>query len=157
MTALGIALVIVGVVLLAAEAHLPTAGALGVGGIVALAGGGVMVAVASGLGLALALPVAAGVGVVAIGLLLLATGKAARAGRLPVRSGAARVVGHVGIIRAPLSPVGKVMVDGELWRARRAWDPDVDGPLEEGERVVVEDVDGLTVSVRKAEEWELSP
>ena len=157
MTALGIALVIVGVVLLAAEAHLPAGGALGVGGIVALAGGGAMVAVASGLGLALALPVAAGVGVVALGLLLLATGKTVRAGRLPPRSGAARVVGRVGVVRSPLAPVGRVAVDGALWRARRAWDSDVDGPLEEGQRVVVEEVDGLTVSVRRAEEWELSP
>ena len=157
MTALGIALVIVGVVLLAAEAHLPTAGALGAGGIVALAGGGAMVAVASGLGLALALPVAAGVGVVALGLLLLATGKAARAGRLPARSGAAALVGRVGVVRSPLAPVGQVAVDGALWRARGAWDPDVDGPLDAGQRVVVEDVDGLTVCVRRAEEWELSP
>ena len=155
MTALGIALLIVGVVLLAAEAHLPTAGALGVGGIVALAGGGAMVAVASGLGAAIAVPVAAGVGVVALGLLLLATGKAARAVRLPPRSGPASLVGRVGMVRSSLTPVGHVAVGGELWRARRAWDLDVDGPLEEGQPVIVEEVDGLTVSVRRAEEWEL--
>ena len=155
MTALGIALVIVGVVLLAAEAHLPAGGALGVGGILALAGGGTMVAVASGLGVAMALPVAAGVGVVALGLLLLVTGKAARTGQLPVRSGATGLVERVGVVRSPLAPVGRVAVDGALWRARRAWDPDVDGPLEAGQPVVVEEVDGLTVSVRRAEEWEL--
>jgi membrane-bound ClpP family serine protease len=157
MTALGIAMVIVGVALLVAEAHLPAGGALGVAGIVALVAGSVMVAVASGLGLALALPVAAGAGVAATGLLLIATSKAARARRLPVRSGAEGLVGRVGVVRAPIAPIGQVMVDGALWRARRAWDPDVDGPLEEGQRVVVEEVNGLTVSVRSAEEWELLP
>jgi membrane-bound ClpP family serine protease len=157
MTALGLALIVLGIALLVAEAHLPTAGALGMAGIGALAAGGTMIAVESGLGLALALPVAGGLGLAATGLLLVAVRQAARAGRLPVRSGARRLVGKVGVIRTPLAPVGQVMVDGALWRATPAWDPSIDGPLETGQRVVVEDVDGLTVSVRRAEEWELAP
>jgi membrane-bound serine protease (ClpP class) len=48
------------------------------------------------------------------------------------------------------------MVDGALWRARRDWDEEVDGALEQGDRVIVERVEGLTLSVRKAEEWEES-
>ena len=50
---------------------------------------------------------------------------------------------------------GQVFVDGALWRARPSW-PDSDEPLTAGRRVVVEGVSGLTLAVRRAEEWEES-
>jgi membrane-bound serine protease (ClpP class) len=56
-------------------------------------------------------------------------------------------------VRNELEPVGQVFVDGALWRARPSWD-DADG-LREGDQIVVERVQGLTLSVRRAEEWEL--
>lgn len=154
MTGLGIALLIVGVVLLVAEAHLAAAGALGIAGVAALAAGGAWLAIASGVGLALALPVAAGLGVTAAAALLVASRKAAEASRLQISAGSESLVGCVGKVRSPLDPVGQIMVGGALWRARRGWDEDVDGPLKQGDRVVVEKVDGLTLSVRRAEEWE---
>ena len=155
MTALGIVLLIVGLALLVAEAHLPAAGALGVAGVAAAVVGASLLALEAGIGLALALPVAAGAGVAGAGLLLVATRKAATAGRLPVRAGAEKLVGRVAVVCSPPAPVGQVLVDGERWRARRAWEDEVDGALAEGDRVVIESVDGLTVSVRRAEEWEL--
>ena len=48
MTALGIALLIVGVALLVAEAHLPTAGVLGLLGVVSLGAGGWVAHTAAG-------------------------------------------------------------------------------------------------------------
>ena len=157
MIALGIALLIAGVVLLVTEAHVPAYGALGAAGILALVAGGLSVAAATGIGLALALPVAAGVGVAGAATLVITTRKAAQAGRLQVRSGTEGLIGQVGVVRSPPAPVGQVMVDGALWRARRGWDGDVDEALRRGDRVVVESVDGLTLSVRRAEEWEESP
>ena len=53
------------------------------------------------------------------------------------------------------APAGHVYVDGALWRARDDCGLD-DGPLHEGDVVVVEAVRGLTLSVRRADEWELS-
>ena len=156
MTGLGIALLIVGVVLLVAEAHLAAAGVIGIAGVVALAAGGVWLAIASGIGLALALPVAAGLSVTAAAALLVASRKAAEASRLRVSAGSERLIGRVAMVRSPLEPVGQVMVDGALWRARRDWDEEVDGALQRGDRVIVESVDGLTLSVRRAEEWEES-
>jgi membrane-bound serine protease (ClpP class) len=48
-----------------------------------------------------------------------------------------------------------VFVDGALWRAR-TWTLDEDAkPLHKGDACVVERVDGLTLTVRPAEEWEL--
>jgi membrane-bound serine protease (ClpP class) len=50
---------------------------------------------------------------------------------------------------------GQVFVDGALWRARPSW-PDSDDQLTPGDAVVVERVNGLTLAVRRAEEWEES-
>ena len=49
-------------------------------------------------------------------------------------------------------------MDGAVWRARRslgAADEDEVPELHAGDRVVVEHLNGLTLSVRPAEEWEL--
>jgi membrane-bound serine protease (ClpP class) len=49
---------------------------------------------------------------------------------------------------------GQVFVDGALWRARDDWTEEC-CTLREGDVVVVQRVSGLTLSVRRAEEWEL--
>jgi len=58
-------------------------------------------------------------------------------------------------VRRWSEPAGQVFVEGALWRARH--DPmEADEPrLHEGDPVVVERVSGLTLCVRRAEEWEL--
>ena len=157
MLTLGIVLLIVGLALLVAEAHLPTLGALGGGGVAAIVGGGVLIVTASGGGLALALPIAIGAGAVAGGLLWIVVAKGLETRRGRIRSGAEALVGRTGVVRASPDPLGQVFVDGALWRARCAWGEDDLETLEDGDRVVVERVDGLTLSVRKAEEWELMP
>lgn len=58
-------------------------------------------------------------------------------------SGQERLVGMVGRVRTRLDPEGMVFVDGSLWRAI-ALDP----PIEAGEYVQVDRVDGLTLYVR---------
>jgi membrane-bound serine protease (ClpP class) len=49
-----------------------------------------------------------------------------------------------------------VFVDGALWRAR-LWAGDEPEEVAAGDPVVVERVDGLTLTVRRAEEWEVVP
>jgi membrane-bound serine protease (ClpP class) len=150
---LGIALLLAGAGLLVAEAHLPTYGALGIGGVVALAAGAAIAVDASGGGAALIVGVAA---IVAIGALAL-VGVIARAtlaaSRPRARTGAEGLVGHVGVVRQVPAPVGQVYIDGALWRAR----PCMDDELGVGDPVVVERVNGLVLSVRRAEEWEVDP
>ena len=48
-------------------------------------------------------------------------------------------------------------VDGELWKARRSSTIDDDATPDAGESVVVEDVRGLMLTVRRAERWEIEP
>ncbi len=76
-----------------------------------------------------------------------------------VRTGAEGIIGHVGTVRTWTEASGSVTVDGALWRARRSLGPDDDDEepreLHTGDPVVVEHLNGLTLSVRPAEEWEL--
>ncbi len=156
MTGLGIALLLAGVVLLVAEAHVTAGGLVGAAG-VALAVAGTVVAVegAGGgiaLGLALALVVALATGAMLVG----AVRAIGRSRPRRVRSGREALVGARGRAREPIGPAheGRVLVEGALWRARAGYP---DEPVETGDTVVVERVDGLTLTVRRAEPWELEP
>jgi membrane-bound serine protease (ClpP class) len=61
----------------------------------------------------------------------------------------------VATVRSVPAPIGQVQLDGALWRAR-LWDLQEEGaPVAEGSAVVVESVDGLTLTVRPAEKWEV--
>ncbi|HEV3230014.1 MAG TPA: NfeD family protein [Solirubrobacteraceae bacterium] len=155
MLALGVILLVVGVVLLLVEAHATTGGVLGAGAVVAAVGGLAIVLIAAGTGVAVGLGVAVvlgvgGLAVVAIGARRMLLSQ----GRRP-RTGPQALVGHRGVVRSRNGHVG-VFVDGALWRARPELIQEADA-IHDGDHVIVEGVDGLTLSVRKAENWELSP
>jgi membrane-bound ClpP family serine protease len=154
MTALGFVLLLIGIALVVAEAHVP-GGVLGVAGGVALIAGGIIVIGALGGGAALAIPIGLGIGAAAGGCALVVARKAARAGRGRIRSGEEGLCGRLGVVRSWSNPAGQVFVDGALWRARQDWGPADDDGLHEGDPVVVERVNGLTLSVRRAEDWEM--
>ena len=154
MTALGIALLLAGAALVIAEAHVP-GGVLGVAGGIALILGGIVVIAALGGGAALAIPVGIGIGVIAGGGALYVAHKGRAASQARVRSGAEGLCGQVGVVRAWDEPSGSVFVDGALWRARHDWPLPDEEALHEGDRVVVERVNGLTLCVRRADEWEV--
>lgn len=155
MTALGIVLLLSGLALGIAEAHVAS-GALGVAAIALLVGAVVVLAGAVGAGAVIAVPVGAGLGLAAGGWALVAGRSASRARHARVRSGPEALPGRVGVIRAWSPPGGQVYVDGELWRACHSWGPGEEADdLHEGDAVVIERVAGLTLCVRRAEQWEL--
>jgi membrane-bound serine protease (ClpP class) len=102
-----------------------------------------------------AVPVGVGIGLAAGGWSLVVARKAAAARLTRVQSGAEALCGHLGVVRSWTEPSGQVFVDGALWRARHEWPLD-DDQLQEGDAVVVERVSGLTLCVRRADEWELT-
>ena len=154
MTALGLALLLAGVILLIAEAHVP-GGILGVAAGVALILGGTIVIGSLGGGAAIAVPVGVGLGAVAGGWAIVVAHKAAGSRRARVRAGAESLCGRVGVVRRWSDSTGHVFLDGALWRARHEWSSSDGEALHEGDLVVVERVSGLTLSVRRAEAWEL--
>jgi membrane-bound ClpP family serine protease len=155
MSTLGVILLVVGAALMVVEAHVPSHGALGTGAAAALTAG--VVVSLSEAGAPGAAVVAAGIAVALAGLalawLLLKTSLTAH--HLAVRSGPRTLVGRVATVRSLPAPVGQVQLDGVLWNAC-LWDLEEERvPVAEGSAVVVEAVDGLTLTVRPAEEWEV--
>ena len=152
MIELGVALLVVGAALLVAEAHVP-GGALGVAGGVALAGGAALAIGGAGGELAVVLAAVLAASAVTGLWLAVATRKGLATRRLRVSSGREALSGRTGVVRSWQGGGGQVFVDGALWRARPSW-PDGEEELAAGDAVVVERVSGLTLAVRRAEEWE---
>jgi len=155
MTALGLALVVVALALLLAEAHLSTGGLIGACASVAAVGGVVLLLLAAGAGAVAVLIVALCAAAASVSLLLLLRRRVLSPLRVRPRTGREALVGHVGVVRAGDGPEAQVFLDGSLWRAEPS-PVHHEAELYDGERVVVERVNGLTLCVRKAEEWELS-
>ena len=155
MTALGVSLLLVGAIMVLIEAHVPTMGALGGPGVIALGVGAVLAVMGLGGGVVLGVLAALLLAGAAGGVMLLTVGKGLAVRRRRIRAGPESMVGHVGVVRSWADPTGCVMVDGALWKARRSILDDEDPEeLHEGDEVVVDHIDGLTVGVRRAEEWE---
>jgi membrane-bound ClpP family serine protease len=154
-TELGIALLVIGAVVAVAEVHYPSHGIVGGFGVVAMALGAVLAI--SGLGAGVVVGLLAGLALAGFGVsaLALSVKQGARAASRRVRTGAEGIVGHIGVVRNWVDPDGSVAVDGALWRARRATGHEPEQEIRAGDPVVVERLSGLTLSVRRAEEWEL--
>ncbi|HEY2769425.1 MAG TPA: NfeD family protein [Solirubrobacteraceae bacterium] len=155
MTALGVSLLLIGAIVVMVEAHVPTLGALGGPGVIALGAGAILTV--AGLGGGWLLGVVAALLLVAISgtVLFVSLSKGLGVRRRRVRSGAEGMIGHLGVVQSWDEPAGKVFVDGALWSARRSIGDEPEPDLHAGDRVVVERLTGLTLCVRPAEEWEL--
>jgi membrane-bound ClpP family serine protease len=152
---LGIVLMLLGAALAAAEAHVQFHGLLGAAAAVAAGSGLALVVAGAGAGIAVALAVGLCLALLAASYALLVLRKGLAATRRRVRSGPEGLIGRVGEVRAAPAPLGQVFLDGALWRAR-VWAGDEE-KLRRGDPIVVERVDGLTLTVRRAEEWEVAP
>ena len=155
MSQIGLFLLVVSAALAVAEAHVPTHGALGGAAVVTLAAGIALVMGGEGAGTLFAVTCAVAVAAVGAVYLWIVVNKALAARRTRVRSGPQGLIGRVGEVRATPAPLGKVFLDGALWKARLWCPEDEEAKLECGDPIVVERVDGLTLTVRRAEDWEL--
>lgn len=149
MLELGLLLLFLCAALAVAEAHVPSFGVLGTGAIVSLAVGVGLIFSAAGSALLVALFAGFGVALVGGATVWVMARKALETRRI---SASNTLVGRVGEMRGEDS----VFVDGALWRAR-VWDLEDGKRLNRGDPVVVEHVNGLTLTVRPAEEWEVAP
>jgi len=135
----GLALVLLGLALLVADAHVVSHGALTVSGLISLVAGLLLLFHTAPSPYHTSVPLVASVAA-ALGLFwAFALSKAVQVRRSPVSVGPQHIVGKTGEVREG----GLVFVNGELWQART---PD-GSPLEPGEHVTVEGVDGLTLTV----------
>ena len=137
----GIALVVLGVALLVAEAFAPSFGALGLGGVVATVFGGVMLFDMDAPGFELSAATIAVAAGLSLALLAAVVWVAARSRGVAVRSGREQMIGSIGTVLEWAGESGRVRIGGEDWRAR--WPAEL-GP---GKRVHIVDVRDLTLFV----------
>jgi membrane-bound serine protease (ClpP class) len=150
-TAVGIALLVIGLVLIIAEAQLPTHGVLGVAGVLALVFAGLLLFDTESDAFEVSVPVVIVTGLLLGGFVAFAATKAVQAHTPGSSTGREHLIGLTGDVRVPLDPVGQIFVDGALWRAKLAegtGDADAERVRERAARVRVEAVEGLTLRVR---------
>jgi membrane-bound serine protease (ClpP class) len=152
-TEVGIVLLVVGAVVAVAEAHYPMHGIAGGIGVMTMAVGAAVAVSGLGAGVLLGLLVGGALLAAGGGALALSVSRGAAARRLRVMTGAEGIIGHIGVVRSWADASGSVALDGSLWRARPSAVQEDD--LHAGDQVVVERLNGLTLCVRRAEEWEL--
>ncbi|HSJ18749.1 MAG TPA: NfeD family protein [Solirubrobacterales bacterium] len=144
-TLVGILLLVLGVAMIIAEAHLPTGGLVGAAGVAALVASGLLLYNTDSDAFEVSVPVVVVTGLLLGGFIAFAAQRTVRAHHRPVMTGWEEMVGAIGEVRQPLDPLGQVFVEGALWRARPA---DEATSVDRGYRVRVESVDGLTLVVR---------
>jgi membrane-bound ClpP family serine protease len=149
---LAVVLMVVSAVLLLAEAHLTTGGFIAALAIVALVTGVTLALASSGAAWPVILAAAIALTAAAAGALWVAVRSLLSTARRRPRTGTQAMVGQLGQVRAG-GAVPHVFVDGGLWRAQPSPLGD-DATLRDGDRVIVDGVQGLTLRVRRAEEWE---
>jgi membrane-bound serine protease (ClpP class) len=137
----GLGLILLGLAFVVAEAFLPSFGALGIGGTIALIIGAVILIEpeAQGYGVSLSFIVALGLTSALIVFSIVAMALKAR--RRGVVSGAEHIVGAPGVVLDDMQTQGWARVQGERWRIVSS------APLARGQKVRVTRIDGLTLNV----------
>jgi len=140
----GAALVLLGIGLMVAEAHIGSFGVIGVGGIVAFVIGAIMMFPSGAPGFTLSLSVVGAATVATAALFLLVLTMLLRSRRRPVVTGKEGLLGAEGETVAWDGEEGRVRVNGEIWRARAP------RPLQPGARIKVINREGLVLVVEPA-------
>jgi membrane-bound serine protease (ClpP class) len=137
----GLALMLLGLAFMVAEAFLPSFGALGIGGVVAFVFGGLMLIETDVPGFGIPVSLVVSIGIVSALLIFMIAALAIRARRRPILGGREELAGSAGEVVDDFAGEGWVRTRGELWRATSAV------PLAKGARVRVTGTKGLMLEV----------
>lgn len=141
----GLALIIVGVALIVAEAYAPSFGALGLGGIVALVFGAIIMFDSGVPGFGISYTFVIGLGLTFALLLIWLLGSLLKMRRRGAVSGEGSIVGGVAVAMESFESDGRVWLEGEAWHARSQ------RPVTKDQKLVVTRLDGLTLDVEPAD------
>jgi membrane-bound serine protease (ClpP class) len=140
----GIALLLLGLGLFAAEVFIPSYGVLSIGGVIAFSLGAVMLIDSDAPGFGVPRALIGALALITLGFVLMLATMMLRVRRRAPSSGVRTMIGVVGEVVEADGPDGWVELEGERWRARGAQ------ALARGQRVRVVRVDGLTIEVEGA-------
>jgi membrane-bound serine protease (ClpP class) len=143
----GLGLIIVGALLIAAEAFVPSFGILGIGGVIALVIGSLLLMDTDMPGMMISREFIVAIGAVSslvvLGILIM-VGRSLKIPRLTSSNQA--MVGRMAYVAHSEDGEGQVRIDGELWRAKS------EEPLQIGQRVRIKAQKGLTLTVEQVKE-----
>jgi membrane-bound serine protease (ClpP class) len=139
----GLALMLLGIALMTAEAFAPSFGILGLGGIGAFIFGSILLMDTEVPAYRIALPMIIAVALFSAVLLVFALGMIARARRSEVVSGREHLVGAEAVVEAIPGGGIRARLEGELWSVCCA------DELAPSDRVRVDAVDGLVLQVSR--------
>jgi len=137
----GLALIIVGVALMVAEAFAPSFGALGIGGVAAFVFGAIIMFDTDIPGFGISLAFVIGIAIVFAALVIWLVGYLLKLRRRGAVSGRGSIVGGVATVLEDFTDSGKVWLEGEAWQAHSAV------PVQKDQQVIVRTLDGLILEV----------
>jgi membrane-bound serine protease (ClpP class) len=138
----GLALIIVGLALMTAEAFAPSFGALGLGGIAAFVFGAIMMFDSDIPGFGISISFVIGLAILAALAIIWLVGFALKLRRRGAVSGRGSIVGGVGTAMEDFTGEGKVWLEGESWAAYS------EIPISKNQQIVVVAMDGLILQVK---------
>ena len=141
----GLALMVLGVSLIIAEAFAPSFGALGLGGIIAFVIGSVILMDSDVPGFQIARSLIGGIAAAGGVVMLAMVTYFARARRRPVATGVEQMLSTRVVALSDFEREGRVRMHGEIWNAISS------APVKEGQVLRVTEVDGLVLHVAPAE------
>ena len=139
----GLALMLLGIAFMVAEAFLPAFGSLGIGGLIAFVLGSIILIDTDSVpsGFDIPYPLIGGVAVASAAFVFLVVGMAVRQRRRPVLTGQEHMIGAVAEALEDFEREGWARVHGESWRVH------ANAPVRRGERLRVKAIDGLILTV----------
>jgi membrane-bound serine protease (ClpP class) len=137
----GLALILLGIGFMVAEAFLPAFGSLGIGGVIAFVIGSVILIDTDIPGYGIPYELIGGLAATSAAFLIIIIGAALKARLRPVVSGREELVGAAGEVLEDFEREGWARVHSENWRVRAAT------PLKAGQHVRVAAIDGLLLHV----------
>ncbi|ODB82721.1 serine protease [Candidatus Thiodiazotropha endoloripes] len=137
----GVALILLGLSLMAAEAFVPSFGALGIGGVAAFIIGSLILIDTDQAGYGLSLPLILAVAASSAFIMIFVIGMAIKSRNRPVVSGREEMLTSEGVVVEDFSGEGEIRVHGEIWQAHSAQ------PLKKDQLVEITGREGLILKV----------
>ncbi|MGF1838649.1 NfeD family protein [Vibrio atlanticus] len=137
----GLALILLGIALIVAEAFSPSFGIFGLGGVAAFTLGSIMLMDTEVPGYQIALPLIIGISLFSVAFIVVTISMLVRVRNKPVTTGMEAVVGDTGKVVSGFPGTGRVLVEGEIWQAKCA------SELQVGQSIRVTKLTGLSLDV----------
>jgi membrane-bound serine protease (ClpP class) len=137
----GLALILLGIALMIAEAFSPSFGIFGLGGVAAFSLGSIMLMDTEVPGYQIALPLIIGISLFSVGFFVVTISMLVRVRNQRVTTGMEAVVGETGKVVSGFPGEGRVLVEGEIWQAKCS------NKLQVGQSIRVTKLTGLSLDV----------